>query len=367
MSFVGQHGCFITCAEEGLRAFQSGNGRQCVSGQLARVTIRFDGNTWMHVAATYDGATIRLYINGIEESSLAASFTIAANDLPLSIGAQSNADRFFQGALDQVRVYNRALSADEVAGLVGGSLPPTGLTCTDILPKTATISTEWKPQSKVWRYAGAWWSVFPTAAGADGASSAGTWLWKLVGNQWTEVLKLSTRTDTKADVKVAGNVIHALLYNDPNTQLASAQYNAGTGFYEAWSQWPGLSSINLPNSEVATIDIDSTGRMWLATRDQSIPGNARIVAYYSDSPYSNWTNPPSRLGPGSWRATTYRSSPRCPARPARSASSGRIKTPSGSGSRRMLTGLPPATGRPTKCPRPSRRSTAWGRAWRTTT
>ena len=38
-------------------------------------------------------------------------------------------------------------------------------------------------------------------------------------DQWTEVLKLSTRTDTKADVKVAGNVIHALLYKDPNTQL----------------------------------------------------------------------------------------------------------------------------------------------------
>ena len=258
----------------------------------------FDGNTWMHVAATYDGVTIRLYINGIQEGSMAASIAIATNSLPLSIGAQSDGQRFFQGALDQVRVYNRALSADEVAGLVGGSLPPTGLTCTDILPKTATISTEWKPQSKVWRYAGAWWSVFPTAAGADGASSAGTWLWKLVGNQWTEVLKLSTRTDTKADVKVVGNVIHALLYNDPNTQLASAQYNAGTGFYEAWSQRPGLSSISLPNSEVATIDIDSTGRMWLATRDQSIPGNARIVAYYSDSPYSNWTNPPIEIGAG---------------------------------------------------------------------
>ena len=258
----------------------------------------FDGNTWMHVAATYDGVTIRLYINGIQEGSMAASIAIATNSLPLSIGAQSDGQRFFQGALDQVRVYNRALSADEVAGLVGGSLPPTGLTCTDILPKTATISTEWKPQSKVWRYAGAWWSVFPTAAGADGASSAGTWLWKLVGNQWTEALRLSTRTDTKADVKVVGNVIHALLYNDPNTQLASAQYNAGTGFYEAWSQRPGLSSISLPNSEVATIDIDSTGRMWLATRDQSIPGNARIVAYYSDSPYSNWTNPPIEIGAG---------------------------------------------------------------------
>ena len=141
--------------------------------------------TWMHIAATYDGAMIRLYINGIEEGSKAASITIATNDLPLSIGAQSDGSRFFQGALDQVRVYNRALSAEEIAGLVGGSLPPTGLTCTDLQTKPATTTTGEKPQSKVWRYAGAWWAVFPTMT-ASGASSAGTWLWKLVGTTWTE-------------------------------------------------------------------------------------------------------------------------------------------------------------------------------------
>ena len=111
--------------------------------------------TWMHIAATYDGATIRLYINGIEEGSLVASITIATNDLPLAIGAQSDGIRFFQGALDQVRVYNRALSAEEIAGLVGGSLPPTGLTCIDLQTKPATTTTGEKPQSKVWRYGGA--------------------------------------------------------------------------------------------------------------------------------------------------------------------------------------------------------------------
>ena len=246
--------------------------------------------TWMHVAATYDGTTIRLYINGIEEGSMAASIPILTNNLPLSIGAQSDgtaASRFFQGTLDQVRVYNRALSAEEIAGLVGGSLPPTGLTCTDLNTKPATTTTGEKPQSKVWRYAGAWWAVFPTTA--SGATSAGTWLWKLNGTTWTEALKLSDRTDVKADVKVAGNLIHALLYNDPDTQLASAQYNAGTGLYEPWSLRAGLSSINLPSSEVATIDIDSTGRMWLATRNNTAP--ASIVVYHSAPPYTSWSGP----------------------------------------------------------------------------
>ncbi len=64
-----------------------------------------DGNTWMHVAATYDGATttMRLYINGIQESELVlpAGTTIATNDLPLGIGAQSDVTRKYQGWIDE--------------------------------------------------------------------------------------------------------------------------------------------------------------------------------------------------------------------------------------------------------------------------
>jgi uncharacterized repeat protein (TIGR01451 family) len=164
--------------------------------------------------------------------------------------------------------------------------PPSDLVCTTIQPKPMTSSTGEKPQSKVWNYNGAWYAVFPTDT--TGASSAGTWLWKLQGTNWTEVLRLSTATNTKADVKVVGNLAHILLYNDPSTQLASVQYTGGT--YQLWSLRTTLTSINLPSSEVATIDIDSTGRLWLATR-QDTPAPAKIVVFYSDSPYSTFQGP----------------------------------------------------------------------------
>jgi large repetitive protein len=76
----------------------------------------FDGNTWVHLAATYDGAEIRFYFNGIKESSKPATIAIATNTLPLSIGAQGST-RLFQGSMDEVRVYNRALTPGEVRRL----------------------------------------------------------------------------------------------------------------------------------------------------------------------------------------------------------------------------------------------------------
>ncbi len=115
-------------------------------------------------------------------------------------------------------------------------------------------NTSEKPQSKVWKYEGKWWSVFPTTTA--GASAAGTWLWKLNLTNWTweEVLKLTTATDIRADVKVVGTLAHILLFQGESTQLASVEYSGGT--YQFWSTRPALVSISLPNSETATIDVE---------------------------------------------------------------------------------------------------------------
>jgi hypothetical protein len=76
-----------------------------------------NGQTWMHVAATYDGATIRLYINGQLQASKNAAFQIATNDVDLGLGAEHDGYRGMSGALDDVRVYSRALSAQEISAL----------------------------------------------------------------------------------------------------------------------------------------------------------------------------------------------------------------------------------------------------------
>jgi hypothetical protein len=71
-----------------------------------------DGN-WHHVAATYDGATINLYVDGRLESSFPRSGIIPTGTSPVAIGARPGVN-FFGGLLDEVAVYNRALSPEEI-------------------------------------------------------------------------------------------------------------------------------------------------------------------------------------------------------------------------------------------------------------
>ncbi|WP_164891016.1 LamG-like jellyroll fold domain-containing protein [Botryobacter ruber] len=78
-----------------------------------------NGSTWMHVAATFDGSTSKIYINGVEDATVtyAAPVSILGNTSPLYIGSQLTS-RKWRGDLDDVRLYNGALNASEVMGLL---------------------------------------------------------------------------------------------------------------------------------------------------------------------------------------------------------------------------------------------------------
>jgi Concanavalin A-like lectin/glucanases superfamily/Domain of unknown function (DUF1929)/Bacterial Ig domain/Glyoxal oxidase N-terminus/Fibronectin type III domain len=86
-------------------------------------------NTWSHLAVTYDGTALRLYVNGTQVGSRALSGALLASTGALRIGGNSLWGEFFQGSIDEVRIYNRALSPAELQSdmntPVGGTPPDT--------------------------------------------------------------------------------------------------------------------------------------------------------------------------------------------------------------------------------------------------
>jgi len=83
-------------------------------------TTAFSLDSWIHVAGTWDGTTARLFVNGIEESSLPYSLGMIDGTKPLFIGADewSSPGLYnFDGKIDDVYIYNRALSPSEVGTL----------------------------------------------------------------------------------------------------------------------------------------------------------------------------------------------------------------------------------------------------------
>lgn len=86
-----------------------------------------DDNQWHHLAFVYDGTTKYIYLDGVLNVSVAVTGTIETNNYPVTIGTNGRFPaRVFDGQLEDVRIYSRALSAADVTELYSyTNQPPT--------------------------------------------------------------------------------------------------------------------------------------------------------------------------------------------------------------------------------------------------
>jgi hypothetical protein len=85
--------------------------------RMTGVTSSFNG-TWHHVAGTYDGSELKVYVDGLLRGTTAHTGAIATSTYAVSMGRNSQqTTRYYEGLIDEVRIYNRALSASEIAYL----------------------------------------------------------------------------------------------------------------------------------------------------------------------------------------------------------------------------------------------------------
>jgi PKD repeat protein len=84
--------------------------------QWARGTAVLPLNAWSHVATTYDGSTIRTYVNGVQVGTQAQTGSLVTSTRPLRFGGDSVWPEWFKGSLDEIRIYDRALTAAQIQG-----------------------------------------------------------------------------------------------------------------------------------------------------------------------------------------------------------------------------------------------------------
>ena len=108
---------------------------------------------WTHVATTWDGSTVRLYVNGTQVATRDVGGTLSASIGVLHVGGNSLAGEFFKGQIDEVRIYNQAQAQSRITGDMTTSITPsappadvtpptapTGLTATNVATTSVTVN-----------------------------------------------------------------------------------------------------------------------------------------------------------------------------------------------------------------------------------
>ncbi|MGA9526114.1 MAG: LamG-like jellyroll fold domain-containing protein [Myxococcaceae bacterium] len=101
--------------------WQSGNNGGSTSVPLSRFTL---GN-WYHVACTYDGTNIRMYVDGVLAATRASAMQVAVTSAPFTVGSFSGggSSSWFAGDLDEVAVYGTALPEERLRAHVDAARP----------------------------------------------------------------------------------------------------------------------------------------------------------------------------------------------------------------------------------------------------
>jgi hypothetical protein len=99
-------------------------------------------NAWSHLAATYDGSTLRLYVNGAQVASKSVTGLISISTDALTFGSDPFYGQYLSGAIDDIRIYNRPLTAVEIQADMNTPVgsPPPSPTPTPSASATATFT-----------------------------------------------------------------------------------------------------------------------------------------------------------------------------------------------------------------------------------
>ena len=244
-------------------------------------------NAWAHVAATYSGTNMVIYVNATPVVSQVTNGTIAAtsSDLWLGYGSPS---RYWQGYLDDLRIYNRALSAGEIRALyeigndpdadrlgnldqwISGGSPTTGDTDADGLSDWLEVTFYGtKPYES---------NIFAAISGTNSYVGTGT------GRIYTIASPTKFGWSTNSSTFRTNSGPFSII----NVPVGSSNY-----WIKAWLDLNGDGKY--ASSEPASVPLSSTnlvagGISNISIKSEKIRGMRVDFAFYGDPPFSSLTS-----------------------------------------------------------------------------
>ncbi|MCX6708574.1 MAG: right-handed parallel beta-helix repeat-containing protein, partial [Candidatus Woesearchaeota archaeon] len=126
-NWLGYSNTSYYCQVQDTDAFQCGVFNETGGGFDTTTTTVITTNTWYHVASVMNGTYLLLYINGILNDSKAfVGSSVYKTDWPVMIGGgllSTAPSNFFNGTVDEVRIYNKSLSAQQIAADYNAGVP----------------------------------------------------------------------------------------------------------------------------------------------------------------------------------------------------------------------------------------------------
>ncbi len=233
--------------------------------EIVAGSTTISANVWYFVIATYDGSTATIYINGAYENS--ASYSSGVSQTDTIIGNYDEfGSEFFNGQIAEVRIYNIALTADEIQTLYQLNLP-------DYSPVSQPIDTI--PDVSDSTLKGAWLSK-AVVGGKDLSSNnndgtATSVGWEEVGGDFDGTNSLITVADsTSLDSVTTAMTLSAWIYPDTTNQneyIVEKQYTYGMLFRDGSPDYVRFSYYDQGDT-IRSINGSSTN--WLPNQWQQI-------------------------------------------------------------------------------------------------
>ncbi|HXG19026.1 MAG TPA: LamG-like jellyroll fold domain-containing protein [Methylomirabilota bacterium] len=279
------------------------SGEQGVAGPAALPL-----NTWSHLAGTYDGVTLRLYVNGTQVASQGVSGNLVTSSGAVRIGGNSVWGEYFQGLIDEVRIYNRALTGSEIQGDMNTPIgeardttppvlsngQPSGTLAAGTTQTTLSLTTDENATCKYATTAGTPYASMPTVFSTTGGTSHSTTVNGLSGGQTynyycrcSDALGNVNGSDYVITFSVAATPAAAPTVS--SVSPASGPTSGGTSVTIAGTNFATGASVSFGGTAATTVSVVSATSI-TATTPAHAAGVVSVVVTNPDGQSGTLTN-----------------------------------------------------------------------------